>query len=171
MSATTPSISSQVVALTHLTAPELRERWLEVFGKPTTQRHRQYMIMQIARELQRQHFGDDLSPDARQRLDTLQEEFRTSPPATWFRGARANRAPTPSTPARRKSVRDARAPKPGTILTRVYHGQQITVTTVDAGFQYAGKVYRSLSAVAAVITGSHCSGMAFFGLTKKGGER
>ena len=38
---------------------------------------------------------------------------------------------------------------------------------VDGGFQYAGAVYRSLSAAAKAITGSHCSGNAFFGLTKE----
>jgi hypothetical protein len=64
-------------------------------------------------------------------------------------------------------VRSAKAPKAGTVLARDYKGQRITVTVVDGGFQYAGQVYRSLSAVAKAITGSHCSGNAFFGLTKE----
>ena len=66
-------------------------------------------------------------------------------------------------------MRDARAPKPGTVFARTYRGTQITVTVVDGGFQYGGEVFRSLSAVAKAVTGSHCSGNAFFGLTKKGG--
>ena len=52
-----PSIAAQVVALTHLSVAELRERWKEVFGEETTQRHRQFLIRRIAWEMQRQHFG------------------------------------------------------------------------------------------------------------------
>jgi hypothetical protein len=36
------------------------------------------------------------------------------------------------------------------------------------GFAYDGQVYRSLSAVAKAITGSHCSGYLFFRLAEKG---
>ena len=35
------------------------------------------------------------------------------------------------------------------------------------GFEYEGQRYRSLSAVAKVITGSHCNGYRFFGLRAK----
>lgn len=167
-----PSIAAQVVALTHLSVAQLREKWLEVFGEPTAQRHRQYLIKRLAWELQRQHFGGELSPEAKARLEELQEEFRNSPPETWFKGARHNRAPSPGTPGRRKPVRNTTAPKSGTILTRQYRGQQVTVTVRgDREFECAGEVYRSLSAVAKAVTGSHCSGNAFFGLTVKEAKR
>jgi hypothetical protein len=162
-----PSIAAQVVALTHLSVAQLRERWKEVFGEETSQRHRQYLVKRIAWEMQRRHFGGELSPEAQARLHELQNEFRTTPPTEWFKGARHNRAPAPSTPTGPRPVRDAKAPKAGTVLTRTYRGTQITVTVVDGGFQYAGEVYRSLSAVAKAVTGSHCSGNAFFGLTKE----
>jgi hypothetical protein len=167
-----PSIAAQVVALTHLSVPELRLKWREVFGEETTQRHRQYLIKRIAWELQRRHFGQELSPEAKARLHELQQEFRDTPPSQWFRGSRANRAPTSSSPKGPRSVRDAKAPKVGTVLTRDYRGERITVTVVDGGFQYAGEVYRSLSAVAKAVTGSHCSGVAFFGQSnrKEGGR-
>ncbi|QYU71148.1 DUF2924 domain-containing protein [Leptolyngbya sp. 15MV] len=42
------------------------------------------------------------------------------------------------------------------------------VTVLPHGFEYEGKTYRSLSAVATAITGSHWNGFLFFGLTKKG---
>jgi hypothetical protein len=167
-----PSIAGQVAALTHLSVAQLRQRWEEVFGEPTSQRHRQYLIKRLAWELQRQHFGGELSPEAKARLDELQNEFRNSPPETWFKGARHNRPPSPGTPARRKPVRNAKAPKSGTILTRAYRGQQITVTVRgDREFEWQGEVYRSLSAVAKAVTGSHCSGNAFFGLTAKEAKR
>jgi hypothetical protein len=164
-----PSIAAQVVALTHLNVAQLRERWKEVFGEETKQRHREYMIRRLAWKLQADAYGTELSPEAKARLHELQEEFRTSPPTEWFKGARHNRAPTPASTKGPRPVRAAHAPKAGTVLARDYKGKRITVTVVDGGFQYAGQVYRSLSAVAKAVTGSHCSGNAFFGLTKKGG--
>ena len=55
-------------------------------------------------------------------------------------------------------------PMPGTVLTRPYKGRTITATVLDDGFEYEGEVYRSLSAVAKAVTGSHWSGNYFFGL-------
>lgn len=163
-----PSIAAQIVALTHLSVAELRVKWKEVFGEETTQRHKQYLVKRIAWELQRQAEGVELSPEAKARLHELQEEFRTSPPETWFKGARHNRAPRPSTPTRTRPVRSGGAPKAGTTLTRDYKGQRIVVTVRgDREFEWRGNVYKSLSAAAKAITGSHCSGVAFFGLNKK----
>jgi len=167
-----PSIAAQVVALTHLSVAELREKWEELFGKETDQRHKQYLIKRIAWEPQRRHFGHELSPEAKQRLHELQAEFRENPPETWFKGARHNRPAADPPPKRPAPVRDARAPKPGTILSRTYRGTKIIVTVKgDREFEWRGDIYRSLTAVAKAVTGSHCSGNAFFGLTKKGGGR
>ena len=66
---------------------------------------------------------------------------------------------------------DGRLPLPGTILTRLYKGQQLQLTILDQGFAFAGKVYGSLSAVAKAITGSHCNGYLFFRLRQTGGNR
>jgi hypothetical protein len=167
-----PSIAAQVVALTHLNVAQLRERWKEVFGEETSQRHRQYMVKRIAWELQRRHFGGELSPEAKARLHELQEEFRTTPPTEWFRGARHNRAPTSPPPKGPPPVRSAKAPKPGTVLARDYKGERVTVTVRgEREYEWRGTIYKSLSAVAKAITGSHCSGVAFFGLTKKEATR
>lgn len=54
--------------------------------------------------------------------------------------------------------------KPGTRLLRDWQGETHTVTVSEAGFQYKGKAYRSLSAIARAITGTRWSGPAFFGL-------
>jgi hypothetical protein len=53
---------------------------------------------------------------------------------------------------------------PGTKLTRTYKGKRITVTVMEKGFEFDGSLYRSLSAIANKITGSHVSGNAWFGL-------
>jgi hypothetical protein len=66
---------------------------------------------------------------------------------------------------------DVRLPGPGGVLTRLYKGQRLEVTVLARGFAYAGTIYRSLSAVAKAITGSHCSGFLFFRLAGKAAKR
>ena len=57
-------------------------------------------------------------------------------------------------------------PMPGTTLLREYKGRQICVIVLPRAFEYEGKVYKSLSAVANAITarvgGSHRNGLKFF---------
>ena len=169
---TAPSIAAQVLALQQMTLTELRLKWQQLTGEPTTQRNKAYLVKRCAWELQRQHFGGELSPAARQRLDELQAEFRTSPPSQWFRGARHNRAPAPPHASARQPVRSPREPVLGTIFTRQYKGRQIVVAVRGVReFEYEGQIFRSLSAVAKAVTGSHLSGHAFFGLTQGREER
>jgi len=54
--------------------------------------------------------------------------------------------------------------KPGTRLVREWHGRNHTIDVRVDGFGWNGGVYRSLSAVARAITGTHCSGNRFFRL-------
>jgi hypothetical protein len=52
---------------------------------------------------------------------------------------------------------------PGTVLTREYKGKLIQVEVLEDGyFEYEGVKYRSLSAVAKAVTGSHWNGYLFF---------
>jgi Protein of unknown function (DUF2924) len=53
---------------------------------------------------------------------------------------------------------------PGTRLIRQWRAQRHEVTVLEHGFAYRGGHYRSLSAIARVISGCHCSGPRFFGL-------
>jgi hypothetical protein len=53
---------------------------------------------------------------------------------------------------------------PGTRLLREWQGQTHHVTVVERGFEYKGKVWRSLSGIARSITGTPWSGPVFFGL-------
>jgi hypothetical protein len=57
-----------------------------------------------------------------------------------------------------------RLPLPGTLITRVYKGRELHVQVLDDGFEFEGAVFKSLSAVAKHITGSHCNGYLFFRL-------
>lgn len=53
---------------------------------------------------------------------------------------------------------------PGTRLLREWQGQTHHVTVLVEGFEYDGNVFRSLTAIARVITGMAWSGPLFFGL-------
>jgi hypothetical protein len=53
----------------------------------------------------------------------------------------------------------------GTKLIRDWHGVGHSVTVLDDGFDYDGKHWKSLTAIARHITGTKWSGPRFFGLT------
>ena len=57
----------------------------------------------------------------------------------------------------------------GTVITRPYKGETLRVKVLANGFEFEGKNYPSLSAVAKAITGSHTSGFLFFRLNGKAG--
>jgi hypothetical protein len=57
--------------------------------------------------------------------------------------------------------------KSGSRLIREWHGRTHTVTTLDEGFEFQGKTYRSLTQIAFEITGAKWSGPRFFGLTQR----
>ena len=59
---------------------------------------------------------------------------------------------------------------PGTLITRKYKAETIQVKVLADGFEFEGERYKSLSAVAKAITGTHWNGFHFFGLNKKAVE-
>ena len=56
--------------------------------------------------------------------------------------------------------------KPGTKLVREWGGATHTILVLDDDFEYLGQRYASLTKIAAVISGLHRSGPAFFGLKR-----
>jgi len=64
-----------------------------------------------------------------------------------------------------------RLPPAGAVLRREYRGVEHRVLVLPQGLEHEGKVYRSLSAVATAITGSHWNGYHFFGLSVKESKR
>jgi hypothetical protein len=160
-----PDLSRELAALSRLTVPQLRARYAEIFGEPSLANNRAWLVKRIAWRLQVQAEGD-LSERARQRAAELANDadLRLSPP----------KPPVPATmPERTQTATvafgsDDRLPLPGTILTRIYKGQTLQVQVLAAGFEFQGNVYRSLSAVAKAITGSHCNGFLFFRLGLSG---
>ena len=54
--------------------------------------------------------------------------------------------------------------KPGTWLSRTWHGEVHQVVVLEGSYEYRGARYRSLSEIARLITGTQWSGPRFFGL-------
>ena len=56
--------------------------------------------------------------------------------------------------------------RPGTQLIREWNGRRYQVDVSDDGYGFNGERYKSLSAIALLITGTTWSGPRFFGLTR-----
>ena len=54
---------------------------------------------------------------------------------------------------------------PGTRLVRDWHGVGHTVIVLEDSFEFDGRHWKSLTAIARAITGTHWNGPRFFGLT------
>lgn len=163
----TKSITAQIAELAVMSMRELRAKFLEVHGEETRSRNAAYLRKKIAWRIQANAQGG-LSERAKRRAAELADEanIRVNPP----RSRRGNRPAAPATErtlVREFKGHDPRLPLPSAMLTRVYKGQEIRVTVLSQGFEYDGTVYRSLSAIAKAITGSHWNGYVFFGLRKK----
>ena len=158
-------LRKELAALDRMTVEELREKHRLVFGEENRSRHKDFLRKRIAWRLQALAEGG-LSERARKRAEELANDadIRIRMPA----------APriTPDAETRTEMLqfidnRDTRLPMPGAVLARRYRGQDIRVTVLEEGFEFEGEVFRSLSAIAKAVTGSHWNGMLFFGLTKK----
>ena len=69
----------------------------------------------------------------------------------------------------RRIRHDAR-PIAGTRLIREWQGVEHTVTVLAEGYEWQGRPYRSLSAIARAITGTRWNGWVFFGLKNNRGR-
>lgn len=120
----------------------LQAMWAHCFGAPTPTIPADLLRLGIAYSLQEKRLGGLTRVTKRD----LKHAAAMSPKA------RATRAPS----ARLST---------GTRLVRDWHGARHVVTVLDQGFEYDGKTWRSLSAIAKAITGAHHNGRRFFGLT------
>jgi hypothetical protein len=69
-------------------------------------------------------------------------------------------------PKRRRQPANDR-PVAGTRLIREYQGVEHCVTVRDDDFEYQGRPFKSLSAVARAITRTRWNGLVFFGLKRQ----
>jgi hypothetical protein len=136
----------------------LRRRYAEVFGEYPRTGNKTWLLRRILWRLQALAEGD-LSQRAQRQAALLANDadLRLYPPQV-SKGTSFSSLEFPS---------DSRLPKPGTVLNRRYNGQVHQIQVLADGFAYQDTTYRSLSAVAKAITGSHCNGFLFFRLTTK----
>lgn len=144
------NIELEVSKMVAMKVSELREKYREVFGEDTNTRNKQWLVKRIAWRIQANAMGG-LSERAKRRAAELANDadVRVLPPRSQ---------PTIPFAPRPKVV----ASRAGTEITRMYKGRQLVVNVIEDGFVFAGQKFKSLSAVAKHITGSHCSGQAFF---------
>jgi hypothetical protein len=152
------NVAKEVAALNKMATGELKARYAELFGEETRTGNRAWLVKRIAWRIQVVAEGD-ISERARRRAEELANDadLRVLPPAD---------DQTESKPKTLPFSPDKRLPTPGTVITRQYKKQTLRVTVGKDDFEYEGESYPSLSAVAKKITGSHCNGFLFFGLTK-----
>ncbi len=162
-----PAVFKEIQELSRLTVSRLQGKYLEVFGEPTRARNKDFLRKRIAWRLQALAEGD-LSKRARKRAGELANDADLR-----IRAPRGPAAGTTSTETRYRSVtsrinpgRDNRLPVPGTLLAREFRGKTIVAKVLDNGFEYEGRLYRSLSAIASEVTGSRWNGYLFFGLKR-----
>lgn len=156
------AVYREIEQLPRMQVEDLRRRYQEVFGEPSRTKHKQHLVRRIAWRLQVLAQGD-LSERARQRALALANDadLRVQVPSAWIASQR-------SLPQRNSGPKDRRLPVIGTILRRTYRDQTIEVQVLRDGFQYQGRSYRSLSAIAREATGTRWNGLLFFGLTQRG---
>ncbi len=163
------STTTQISRLQKMSLEELREQYQEVFGKPTKSRNRKQLFSQIARKIQE---GETGTESASVPKPTLTAKFepkrkRSQKGAKAGKGKDQKRQPAKTGKPKPIGARDPRLPKVGTTITKKYKGKTINVRVLEQGFEYQGKPFRSLSAVAKHVTGSIWNGFLFFGLNER----
>jgi Protein of unknown function (DUF2924) len=130
---------ANLTALAALDRASLQQLWRELWERPAPPKaSRSLLLYGLAYRLQERAYGG-LSTASRRRLRNIAQKLES--PA--------------GQPARLA---------PGTRLIRQWRAQRHEVTVLEAGYAYRGSRYASLSAIARLISGTHCSGPRFFGL-------
>lgn len=145
------SVVAQLAALRKMSVVELKQRWETLFGTPAPNNSRSYLEVRLGNRIQELMLGG-LSRDTRRVLDLLVKELEGKN-------------------TRRAIMTDPRKPIPGTRLLREWDGAEHSVTVLRDGFDWQGRKFKSLSAVARAITGTQWNGYRFFGLREAGRDR
>ena len=150
------TIQTEIRGLRKQSLASLKTRYADLFGELCTSANRAHLVRRIGWRLQALAEGD-LSERARRRAAELatDADLRLRPPRSYSSKLDGKQGPPPA-------VRDGRLPAVGRILQREYQGCLIQVAVREDGYEYQGKRYRSLSAIAYRITGTRWNGFTFF---------
>jgi hypothetical protein len=144
------SVLPRLAALKTGSIADLKQQWRELFGTEPQPYNRKYLESRLAYRIQELAYGG-LKPQTLARLEALGEQLDGG-----------------NIVLRRIRAQDR--PIAGTRLLREYQGVEHTVTVTRDGYEYLGRPYRSLSAVARAITGTRWNGWTFFGLKNPRGQ-
>ena len=144
----TDTVLARLAALKTTPIVELKKQWRDLFETEPPPYNRTFLETRLAYRIQELAYGG-LKPETRARLEALGEQLDGG--NVVLRRIRA----------------DSR-PLPGTRLIREHDGVQHVVTVRADDFEYEGRPYRSLSAIARHITGTRWNGWTFFGLRARG---
>lgn len=137
-------IPARLEALKGASARELKRQWHELFDSPAPPFNRRYLESRLAYRIQELAYGG-LKPETVRRLERLGDELDGGD--------------------RKKSrIRADLMPIAGTRLIREWQGTEQVVTVTSSGFEWQGRPYKSISALARAITGTQWNGWVFFGL-------
>lgn len=141
------TVLSRLAAIKTMSVKELKLEWEKLIGTSAPNNSRAFLELRIAYRLQELTYG---GPDreTRRMLDLLADEVEGAP-------------------CRRNQIADPRNPVAGTRLIREWDGAEHTVTVLKDGFDWQGRRFKSLSAVARAITGTRWNGYRFFGLRER----
>ena len=143
------TVLARLAALKTLPIPALKQQWRELFEGAPPPYNRRFLESRLAYRIQELAYGG-LSPETIERLDTLADELEG-------KGSK-----------RRSSLKNR--PIAGTRLIREWRGVEQCVTVRNDDFEYQGRPYKSLSAIARKITGTRWNGLIFFGLKNTRGR-
>jgi len=140
------ALEAEIASLQGLAIHDLRIAWRRFHsGEPPARLSRDLMVRAIAHRMQERAHGG-LAPVTKRRLRALAQEIATTGGDAFDPGV---------------------ALRPGTRLVREWGGRTHTVIVLDEGFDYEDERYRSLTQIAARITGVHWSGPRFFRVRKR----
>jgi hypothetical protein len=138
-------LEAEIRRLPDLGLTELRERWKALYRTPApASLRRRFLARAVAYQLQVVAYGD-LSNSTKRRLREIAEAVRRGNPDV---------------------AGVARKIRPGTQMIRQWQNTTHVVTTTADGFEWNGKGYKSLSAIAKQITGTNWNGYVFFGIKR-----
>ncbi len=147
------AIRTEIEILRRETVKALKARYRELFGEDSASSNHAHLFRRIAWRLQAAAEGD-LTERARQRAVELAADvdLRLRAPRKFWREM-GTAAPLP--------YRDPRLPSIGTLVTRQYQGRSISARVLEIGFEYDGRRYESLSAIAYEVSGTRWNGCEF----------
>jgi hypothetical protein len=145
----TDTVLAQLAALKTAPVADLKQKWRDLFDREPPPYNRRFLENRLAYRLQELAYGG-LTEEALERLEALADELEGKTP-------------------RRRSALETR-PIVGTRLVREWKGREHCVTVRQKDFEYKGRPYKSLSAIARHITGTRWNGLVFFGLKNSRGR-